>query len=122
MRLIYEWLPGDVVVDVGAAPGSWSQVAAELVFDTSKASRNKEIKEGYVLGIDLQVCKYNVKFITLYNQIQPLTPLPNVDFIGEGDITRRSTHNKIKERLNGRLIDALISDMAPNPTGKFTFI
>ena len=62
MRLIYEWLPGDVVVDIGAAPGSWSQVAAELVFDTSKASKNKEIREGYVLGVDLQVRKYKVSF------------------------------------------------------------
>ncbi|KAE9554542.1 hypothetical protein FO519_002246 [Halicephalobus sp. NKZ332] len=93
--------PGDVVVDIGAAPGSWSQVAAELVFDTSKISKKKEPKEGYVLGVDLQ----------------PLDPLPNIDFIGEADITRRSTHKKIREKLNGRLVDVLISDMAPNPTG-----
>ena len=57
MKLIHEYLSGDVVVDIGAAPGSWSQVAAELVFDTSKSSKNKEVKQGYVLGVDLQVCE-----------------------------------------------------------------
>lgn len=41
-----------------------------------------------------------------------------MDFIGQGDITRKTTHERIKEKLNGRKVDALISDMAPNPTGK----
>jgi 23S rRNA (uridine2552-2'-O)-methyltransferase len=43
--------------------------------------------------------------------------LPRIDFIGQGDITRKSTHEKIRKMLNGRSVDAIISDMAPNPTG-----
>uniref|UniRef100_A0A7E4UPF7 rRNA methyltransferase 2, mitochondrial n=1 Tax=Panagrellus redivivus TaxID=6233 RepID=A0A7E4UPF7_PANRE len=97
--------PGDVVVDIGAAPGSWSQVAAELVFGEGSqgivTGRPSESRKGYVLGVD----------------IQPISSLPNIDFIGQGDITRRSTHERIQKKLAGRLVNAIISDMAPNPTG-----
>lgn len=58
--LIYKILKitGDVVVDIGAAPGSWSQVAAELVFDLTPnalKSKGKDVSAGYVLGVDIQV-------------------------------------------------------------------
>uniref|UniRef100_A0A914YFA7 rRNA methyltransferase 2, mitochondrial n=1 Tax=Panagrolaimus superbus TaxID=310955 RepID=A0A914YFA7_9BILA len=103
-KIIY---PGDVVVDIGAAPGSWSQVAAELVYggppiQTDPLGHNPANQDkGYVLGVD----------------IQPIVSLPRIDFIGQGDITRRSTHERIRKMLNGRSVDAIISDMAPNPTG-----
>ena len=64
MSLIREIFLGNVVVDIGAAPGSWSQVAAEIVFGgppiASDPLGNKPPVDGiehsgYVLGVDLQV-------------------------------------------------------------------
>lgn len=82
--------PGDTVIDLGAAPGGWLQVAAKFVG-----------ARGEVVGVDLQ----------------PIEPLPqqNVLFI-RGDITSEKTVQGILERL-GRLADCLISDLAPKLSG-----
>lgn len=40
----------------------------------------------------------------------------------QSDITAQKTHESIKQLLNGRSVDVVISDMAPNPTGNETFI
>ncbi|KHN86935.1 Putative ribosomal RNA methyltransferase F45G2.9 [Toxocara canis] len=85
---------GSVVVDVGSAPGSWCQVAAELV-------NKEEYEEAYVLGIDLQ----------------PMVSIANVDLIPLADITSPQTHDQIRQFLNGRSVDTVLSDMAPNPSG-----
>ncbi|KAK0418123.1 hypothetical protein QR680_013384 [Steinernema hermaphroditum] len=87
---------GDCVVDIGAAPGSWSQVAAEIVKPLKPTG-----KQGFVVGVDLQ----------------PMLPIPGVVLLPQSDITAPSTHKKIKEALGGRVVDCVISDMAPNPTG-----
>uniref|UniRef100_F1LDY5 rRNA methyltransferase 2, mitochondrial n=1 Tax=Ascaris suum TaxID=6253 RepID=F1LDY5_ASCSU len=88
---------GAVVVDVGSAPGSWCQVIAELV-------HKEHHKDAYVLGIDLQ----------------PMVPLAGVDLITMADITSPETHRRIKQYLSGRSVDAVVSDMAPNPSGDKT--
>ncbi|RZN47105.1 RlmE family RNA methyltransferase [archaeon] len=80
---------GHAIVDVGAAPGGWSQVAAELVGS-----------EGEVIGIDLE-------------EIDPL-PSPNVTFI-KGDITDEDIIEEIKKHVEK--IDCVISDIAPKTTG-----
>ncbi|VDN03743.1 unnamed protein product [Thelazia callipaeda] len=85
---------GMVVVDVGAAPGSWCQVAADIVQPSVHS-------DAFILGID----------------VQPVAPLSGVNFLDLSDITAPKTHQRIKELLNGRLVDVVISDMAPNPTG-----
>jgi len=81
---------GDAVVDLGAAPGGWIQVATTLVGD-----------KGYVLGVDL-------------NPIEKLDR-PNVDTI-VADITNPSTLDFIKERLPRRA-DAVVSDVSQNVSG-----
>ena len=85
--------PNMQVVDLGAAPGGWSQYAVELV------GRN-----GRVIASD----------------ILPIDPLPFVEFI-EGDFTEESILNEILDVLkkNEKNIgaDVVISDMAPNMTG-----
>ena len=81
---------GDTVVDLGAAPGGWIQVATTLVGD-----------KGYVLGVDL-------------NPIEKLDR-PNVDTI-VADITNPSTLDFIKERLPRRA-DAVVSDVSQNVSG-----
>ncbi len=85
--------PNMQVVDLGAAPGGWSQYATELVGDG-----------GRVVASD----------------ILPIDPLPFVEFI-QGDFTEESVLNEIlavlyKDEKNYKA-DVVISDMAPNITG-----
>ena len=78
--------PGMVVVDLGAAPGGWSQVAA------AKGAR--------VIALDLL----------------PLHPLHGVEFI-LGDFREASVLAQLEERLGGKKIGLVISDMSPNISG-----
>src|SRR5215510_12218324 len=82
--------PGDVVLDLGAAPGGWLQVAAKFVGESGK-----------VIGIDLQ----------------PIETLrkPNIIFL-LGDITSPEISKKLQERVNGR-VDRVLSDLAPRLSG-----
>ena len=81
--------PGSVCVDLGSAPGSWSQLAVRLVGST-----------GRVVAIDLL----------------PMDAIPGVDFL-QGDFTDADTVTKLKEMLGGAEVDLVMSDMAPNITG-----
>ncbi|RDE18113.1 23S rRNA (uridine(2552)-2'-O)-methyltransferase RlmE [Motiliproteus coralliicola] len=81
--------PGMTVVDLGAAPGGWSQVAAERVGD-----------EGLVISSD----------------ILPMDSLAGVTFI-QGDFTEESVYEQILAAIDGRPVDLVISDMAPNMSG-----
>ena len=82
--------PGDRVVDLGAAPGGWLQVAAELAGP-----------KGKVVGIDLQT-------------IAPFHE-PNI-FLLQGDATSEEYAKKIKERIGGPA-DCVLSDLSPRLTG-----
>jgi len=84
---------GDVVVDLGAAPGGWLQVAAEFVGDS-----------GFVMGVDLD----------------PIIPLriPNVRTI-QGDLTSPTVLKKISDTLP-RLADVLLSDASPHVSGNWS--
>ena len=84
--------PGMTVVDLGAAPGGWAQVAARLVGD-----------QGFVLASD----------------ILPMDPIAGVEFV-EGDFREDSVYQTIIEKLDGRPVDLVISDMAPNMSGMKT--
>ncbi|MDE2118855.1 MAG: 23S rRNA (uridine(2552)-2'-O)-methyltransferase RlmE [Betaproteobacteria bacterium] len=81
--------PGMVVVDLGATPGGWSQVVAARVGPGGK-----------VIALDLL----------------PLHPLHGVEFI-QGDFREDSVLAQLEERLGGRQIGLVISDMAPNISG-----
>ncbi|KZX15036.1 ribosomal RNA large subunit methyltransferase E [Methanobrevibacter cuticularis] len=81
---------GNNVVDLGAVPGGWSQVALEKVEE-----------EGMVLGIDLQ-------------KIKPF-PEENFHFI-KGDFTKEETQRKIIDIMGGT-VDAIISDASPSLSG-----
>lgn len=80
---------GMVVVDLGATPGGWSQVAA-----------NKVGEKGKVIALDLL----------------PLVPIPRVEFI-LGDFREDSVLAELEEKLGGKQIGIVISDMAPNISG-----
>ena len=81
---------GQLVVDLGAAPGGWIQVAAKLVGPSGK-----------VIGVDLQ----------------PIAPFQQKNIIVmQADITAAETEQRIMEYL-GRAADSVISDVAPKLTG-----
>ncbi|MGB0444686.1 MAG: 23S rRNA (uridine(2552)-2'-O)-methyltransferase RlmE [Porticoccaceae bacterium] len=81
--------PGMVVVDLGSAPGGWSQVAAKLVGH-----------KGCVVAVD----------------ILPMDPVAGVSFI-QGDFTEEEILNQLLDEIGNRPVDLVISDMAPNLTG-----
>jgi len=81
--------PGMVVVDLGAAPGGWSQVAA------AKAGTG-----GRVIAVDLL----------------PMDSLRNVTFL-QGDFRDESVAQALERELAGRPIDLVLSDMSPNISG-----
>jgi 23S rRNA (uridine2552-2'-O)-methyltransferase len=81
--------PGMVVVDLGSAPGGWSQVAGRAVGT-----------EGRVVGVDLL----------------EMLPIPAVRFV-QGDFGDDSVLAEVEKFLDGRPVDLVLSDMAPNMSG-----
>ena len=81
--------PGMLIVDLGCAPGGWSQVAANLVG-----------AKGKVIATD----------------ILPMDPLKDVDFV-LGDFTEQAVLDQILARLENRKPDLIICDIAPNISG-----
>lgn len=80
---------GMSVVDLGAAPGGWTQVAMELIGD-----------DGTVVASD----------------ILSMDSIAGVDFI-QGDFTEASVYEELLNALDGEKTDLVISDMAPNMSG-----
>jgi 23S rRNA (uridine2552-2'-O)-methyltransferase len=81
--------PAMTVLDLGAAPGGWSQVAVDLVGH-----------KGRVVASD----------------ILPMDPLAGVDFI-QGDFTEEAVFEQLLSALDGQPVDLVLSDMAPNMSG-----
>ena len=81
--------PGMLIVDLGSAPGGWSQVAGRLVG-----------ARGRVVATD----------------ILPMDSLPNVEFI-QGDFTEEAVLERVLEALGGNQPDLVICDIAPNISG-----
>jgi 23S rRNA (uridine2552-2'-O)-methyltransferase len=81
--------PGMLIVDLGSAPGGWSQVAARLAGE-----------QGRVVATD----------------ILPMDPLKNVDFI-QGDFTQETVLHQVQEALGGHQPQLVICDIAPNISG-----
>ncbi|GAB6261533.1 23S rRNA (uridine(2552)-2'-O)-methyltransferase RlmE [Photobacterium sp. CCB-ST2H9] len=81
--------PGMTVVDLGAAPGGWSQYAADVVGDT-----------GQVIACD----------------ILPMDSLPGVSFL-QGDFREEAVLDALLERIQPDMVDVVLSDMAPNMSG-----
>ena len=81
--------PGNLVVDLGSAPGSWSQIAGRLV---------------------------GVKGRVIATDILHMDSLEGVDFF-QGDFTEETVFNQILNALGGAQADLVMSDMAPNISG-----
>ncbi|WP_082345002.1 23S rRNA (uridine(2552)-2'-O)-methyltransferase RlmE [Candidatus Pseudothioglobus singularis] len=83
---------GNKVLDLGAAPGGWSQVAAKLVGS-----------QGKVIASD----------------ILPLELIDGVDFL-QGDFTEQSVYDDLLVMTDGAKVDVVLSDMAPNMSGQLS--
>ena len=81
--------PGQLVLDLGAAPGGWSEYAQQIVGD-----------QGKVIALDLL----------------PIEPIAGVEFI-QGDFTEQQTLDQLLALIDGRRLDLVLSDMAPNLSG-----
>ena len=84
--------PGMTVVDLGSAPGSWSQFCVGLVGD-----------KGTVIACD----------------ILPMDPINGVSFL-QGDFREEAVLAALLSRINGKNVDIVLSDMAPNMSGNST--
>ena len=82
--------PGTVCIDLGCAPGSWSQLAARLT-----------APGGRVIAVDLL----------------PMEPIPGVEFL-QGDFTTPETLAGLRALVGTTRIDLVLSDMAPNMSGQ----
>jgi 23S rRNA (uridine2552-2'-O)-methyltransferase len=81
--------PGDAVVDLGAAPGGWAQALAERLG-----------RSGRVVAVDLL----------------EIVPIPGV-IIVRGDFREETVLQRLEDALDGRKLDLVVSDMAPNLSG-----
>jgi 23S rRNA (uridine2552-2'-O)-methyltransferase len=81
--------PGMVIVDLGAAPGGWSQFAVKRVGDT-----------GLVIAMD----------------ILPMDAIAGVQFL-QGDFREDAVLGALRELIGARKVDLILSDMAPNMSG-----
>jgi len=81
--------PGQLVLDLGAAPGGWSEYAQKVVGD-----------QGKVIALDLL----------------PIEPIAGVEFL-QGDFTEQQTLDQLVALIDGRRPDLVLSDMAPNLSG-----
>ena len=85
--------PGATVVDLGAAPGSWTQVVQQ------RLTRHGKV-EGRIVALD----------------ILEMEPLPGVDVI-LGDFREEAVELALEQALGGAKVDVVLSDMAPNLSG-----
>ena len=81
--------PGMTVIDLGSAPGGWSQVTSRVIGD-----------KGTLIASD----------------ILPMSAIADVTFI-EGDFTEDKVFNEIMDAVGNQPVDLVISDMAPNMSG-----
>ena len=89
--------PGQVIVDLGAAPGAWSQYLRRRLAPQGAAAGELE---GTVVALD----------------VLPMEAIEGIRFI-QGDFREESVQQQLRDALQGRPVDLVVSDMAPNLSG-----
>ncbi len=89
--------PGNVVVDLGCAPGAWSQYLRRRMSPDGAASGTLN---GTIIGLD----------------ILHMEPIEDVTFL-QGDFRETEVLAQLEAALKGRIVDVVVSDMAPNLSG-----
>jgi len=87
--------PGQIIVDLGCTPGSWSQYARNKL-----AGKPGGGIDGTIIGLDML----------------PMEPIADVHFI-QGDFREQEVLDQLEAVVGGRKIDLVLSDMAPNLSG-----
>ena len=87
--------PGQIIVDLGSTPGSWSQYARQKLAGAENGGIN-----GTIIGLDML----------------PMEPIADVQFI-LGDFRQEEVLVQLEQILAGRKVDLVLSDMAPNLSG-----
>ncbi|RYE67694.1 MAG: RlmE family RNA methyltransferase [Oxalobacteraceae bacterium] len=87
--------PGQIIVDLGSTPGSWSQYARQKLAGAENGGIN-----GTIIGLDML----------------PMEPIADVQFI-LGDFREEAVLVQLEHILAGRKVDLVLSDMAPNLSG-----
>ncbi|MCU6435217.1 RlmE family RNA methyltransferase [Undibacterium sp. Jales W-56] len=90
--------PGQIIVDLGATPGSWSQYVRNKL-----AGKDGGGILGEIFALDLL----------------PMDPIADVQFI-QGDFREETVLSQLEAKLQGRKLDLVLSDMAPNLSGNST--
>lgn len=90
--------PGQLIVDLGATPGSWSQYVRNKL-----AGKDGGGILGEIFALDLL----------------PMEPIADVHFI-QGDFREEEALSRLEQQLQGRKLDLVLSDMAPNLSGNST--
>lgn len=94
--------PGQVVVDLGSAPGAWSQYVRRRFAPKAVAGGGAApgALDGTIIALDML----------------PMAPVEGVHFV-EGDFRDEAAAQALAARLQGRAVDVVLSDMAPNLSG-----
>lgn len=94
--------PGQLVVDLGSAPGAWSQYVRRKLSPRSATGGGAAVGElnGTIVAVDLL----------------PMEPIEGVQFL-QGDFREPEMLAQLQEVLDGRMADMVVSDMAPNLSG-----
>jgi 23S rRNA (uridine2552-2'-O)-methyltransferase len=87
--------PGQIIVDLGCTPGSWSQYARNKLAGKEGGGIN-----GTIIGLDML----------------PMEPIADVHFL-QGDFRESDVLGRLEALLQGRKVDLVLSDMAPNMSG-----
>lgn len=94
--------PGQVVVDLGASPGAWSQYLRRCFAPKEAGTGGAAVGQlnGMIISLDLLEC----------------APIEGVHFI-QGDFQEEAVLHQLESALGGRPVDVVVSDMAPNLSG-----
>jgi 23S rRNA (uridine2552-2'-O)-methyltransferase len=94
--------PGQVVVDLGSAPGAWSQYLRRRFAPKSAGAGGAAVGEldGTIIALD----------------VLPMEPIEGVRFI-QGDFREDAVLAELADAVGGRPVDVVVSDMAPNLSG-----
>lgn len=84
--------PNNLVIDLGSAPGGWSEIAVKYIKP-----------KGKIIAVDLL----------------DMQPIKDVDFI-KGDFSSDETYEELNDKINNQKLDVVISDIAPNLSGNKT--
>lgn len=92
--------PGQTVVDLGAAPGAWSQYLRRRLLSGDDAGQGGKAPASTLIALDLL----------------PMEPIEGVRFL-QGDFREDAALQALEAALQGRAADLVVSDMAPNLSG-----